>query len=427
MEKLGSYEASAASRYGTQHRGALTSAPDANAASITMGRLVDQDVHAAFIEFRAKEDDKCLSVQCIYCHQVRAKNTSRQKQHLQECPNLQGNTGGPRPASSPSDQLNGQNAHPFTSPPNLAHSGPMTNGSASHNTPMQGTPLTTMPPRPQILSHTPTMQGSSSGTPMNRPLQSLQTPKTAQSLKKSTPGSNLPAPPLDDVHAAFVEFRAKEEDKCLSVQCIYCNQIRAKNTSRQRQHLLECPTYLNVMKDAIPANNLLHRFDEGNIARSLQLPQPTLELDFRMSIKLNPAIPVGHGSFGHRNWVSFIGGQWAGRWGKGGVIPGGQDSQLIVKDLATQVSARYLLQTNDDPPAFITVNQSGWRTGEKAILEKLEDPMQADTINPNTYKFRLNVELETGDERYAFLNSCMWVGSGCRRGAEVIYDAYRIM
>lgn len=194
---------------------------------------------------------------------------------------------------------------------------------------------------------------------------------------------------------------------------------------------------MNVMKDAIPANNLLHRFDEGNIARSLQLPQPTLELDFRMSIKLNPAIPVGQGSFGHRNWVSFIGGQWAGRWGKGSVIvsillfirptlltffqPGGQDSQLIVKDLATQVSARYLLQTNDDPPAFITVNQSGWRTGEKAILEKLEDPTQADTINPNTYKFRLNVELETGDERYAFLNSCMWVGSGCRRGAEGVF------
>jgi hypothetical protein len=104
--------------------------------------------------------------------------------------------------------------------------------------------------------------------------------------------------------------------------------MRAKNTSRQRQHLLECPTYLNVMKDAIPANNLLHRFDEGNIARSLQLPQPTLELDFRMSIKLNPAIPVGQGSFGHRNWVSFIGGQWAGRWGKGSVIVSAQYAHL---------------------------------------------------------------------------------------------------
>ena len=144
-----------------------------------------------------------MSVQCIYCQQVRAKNTSRQKQHLQECPNLQGNAGGPRPASSPSDQLTGQNAHSFTSPPTLAHSGTMTNGSASHNTPMQGTPLPAMPPRP-MLSQTPTLQGPS-GAPINRPLHALHTPKTTQSSKKSTPGSNLPAPPLDDVHAAFVE------------------------------------------------------------------------------------------------------------------------------------------------------------------------------------------------------------------------------
>jgi hypothetical protein len=156
-------------------------------------------------------------VQCIYCQQVRAKNTSRQKQHLQECPNLQTGTGAPvRQASSPSDQLNGQNAHSFTSPPNLAHTGPMTNGSASHNTPMQGTPLPTMPARP-MMSQTPTLQGSSS-TPMNRPLQALQTPKTTQSSKKSTPTSNLPAPPLDDVHAAFVEcmFCLMPLEPCLS-------------------------------------------------------------------------------------------------------------------------------------------------------------------------------------------------------------------
>jgi len=77
-----------------------------------------------------------------------------------------------------------------------------------------------------------------------------------------------------------------------------------------------------VIKDSIPANNLLHRFEEGDIARSLQLPTPTLELDFRMSIKLNPHVSVGPGLFGQRNWVSFIGGQWAGRWGKGHVIVG---------------------------------------------------------------------------------------------------------
>lgn len=191
---------------------------------------------------------------------------------------------------------------------------------------------------------------------------------------------------------------------------------------------------MNVIKDSIPANNLLHRFDEGEVARSLQLPTPSLELDFRMSIKLNPRVPVGPGLFGNRNWISFIGGQWAGRWGKGIVIvgpdqsslsvmltphqPGGQDSQLIVKDLATRVSANYLLQTADEPPAFVCVKTSGWRTGAKDVLEKLNDPIAADQVSPNTYKFRLQIELETGDERYAFVNTCMWVGSGCRRGAE---------
>jgi Protein of unknown function (DUF3237) len=108
--------------------------------------------------------------------------------------------------------------------------------------------------------------------------------------------------------------------QCLSVQCMFCQQIRAKNTSRQRQHLQECPQYLAAMKNAIPANNLLHKFDEGEIARSIQLPTPSLELDFRMSVKLNPSVSVGPGMFGHRNWISFIGGSWAGRWGKGVVI-----------------------------------------------------------------------------------------------------------
>jgi hypothetical protein len=90
----------------------------------------------------------------------------------------------------------------------------------------------------------------------------------------------------------------------------------------------------------------------------------------------------------------------------------------VVKDLATRISANYLLQTADEHPAFICVKTSGWRTGAKDVLEKLNDPLAADQVSPNSYKFRLQVELETGDERYAFVNTCMWVGSGCRRGAE---------
>ncbi|EAU32546.1 conserved hypothetical protein [Aspergillus terreus NIH2624] len=224
--------------------------------------------------------------------------------------------------------------------------------------------------------------------------------------KPKTSTSNLPAPPLDDVHAAFVEFRAKEEDK--------------------RQHLLECPTYLSVMKDSIPANNLLHTFPEGDIARSLQIPAPSLELDFRMSIKMNPKVSVGPSIWGHRDWVTFVGGQWAGRWGKGIVLPGGQDSQIVTKESNTSLRASYMLQTADEPAAWIIVKTDGWLTGAKDVLDKVNDPAVADTVNPNTYKYRINLSMETGDERYAFLNTLMWIGSGCRRGQEIIFDAFRV-
>ncbi|KAK2765040.1 hypothetical protein FQN54_008739 [Arachnomyces sp. PD_36] len=404
-----------------------------------MGRTVDQEVHAAFVEFRAKEDDKCLSVQCIYCQQIRAKNTSRQKQHLLECPGLRGHPNAPQPQQNGPPNGIGANGYgatpngaagpsggPGSGPGNMSNAnGPMmSNGVGPHGTPQMQTPLQNMPSRPSLPSQGGApATGSSSAPPTQQ--RAMNTPKTPKQPRQST--SSLPAPPLDDVHAAFVEFRAKEEDKCLSVQCIYCQQVRAKNTSRQRQHLLECPTYLNVMKDSIPANNLLHTFPEGDIARSLQLPTPSLELDFRMCVKLNPKVNVGAGIWGNREWVTFVGGQWAGRWGKGIVLPGGQDSQVVVKDLATNIKANYLLQTADDPPAFIAVKTTGWLTGAKEVLEKLSDPQHADSVNPSTYKYRVNISLDTGDERYAFVNTVMWVGSGCRRDTEVIFDAFRIV
>ncbi|OQE17978.1 hypothetical protein PENSTE_c019G07896 [Penicillium steckii] len=400
-----------------------------------MGRTVDQEVHAAFVEFRAKEDDKCLSVQCIYCQQIRAKNTSRQKQHLLECPGLRGHPNAPQP-TQPTQTPNGiptTNGYPGTpNGPSAAPPGPtgptaiptpngtmIPNGVNPHATPMQ-TPLQSLQNRPPMPTPGPPPGPPGSAPPSSTPSRPTPKPKP----KSST--SNLPAPPLDDVHAAFVEFRAKEEDKCLSVQCIYCQQVRAKNTSRQRQHLLECPTYLSVMKDSIPANNLLHTFPEGDVARSLQIPAPTLELDFRMSIKMNPKVGVGASIWGHREWVSYIGGQWAGRWGKGIVLPGGQDTQVVTKDSTTNIRANYLLQTADEPAAFIIIKAEGWLTGAKDVLEKVNDSQMADGVNPGSYKYRLNLGMETGDERYTFLNTLMWIGSGCRRGQEVIFDAFRV-
>ena len=89
------------------------------------------------------------------------------------------------------------------------------------------------------------------------------------------------------------------------------------------------------------------------------------------------------------------------------------------ESLHTWLETNYLLQTADEPPAFITVQTSGWRTGPREVLEKLFDPEQANDVKPSEYSFKIAVKLETGDDRYKDkLNSGMWIGSGARHGAE---------
>lgn len=83
----------------------------------------------------------------------------------------------------------------------------MGNGVNPHATPL-GTPLSSLQSRPLATPGPPPVTGPPGSAPSTVP------PPRATPKPKSKPStSSLPAPPLDDVHAAFVEFRAKEEDK----------------------------------------------------------------------------------------------------------------------------------------------------------------------------------------------------------------------
>lgn len=86
-----------------------------------------------------------------------------------------------------------------------------------------------------------------------------------------------------------------------------------------------------------------------------------------------------------------------------------------------------MIQTNDDPPAMIIVRGRGWLTGPRDVMEKVHnEPEEADTVPASSYKYRVTIELETGDERYGFLSTGIWLGSGSRRANEVVLDAYRV-
>lgn len=95
----------------------------------------------------------------------------------------------------------------------------------------------------------------------------------------------------------------------------------------------------------------------------------------------------------------------------------------MIADSSAHLETNYLLQTHDNPPAYIAIRTRGWRTGPPEVLAQLNIPELADQVDPNSYKFRLFIEMETGDERYREKVNCgMWVGSGMRKGSEVIYE-----
>ena len=155
---------------------------------------------------------QCLSVQCMFCQQTRAKNTSRQKQHLLECTANPANHGNAiRTQASPGNAITAPNG--FATPNAPAQNaiqgsaGGLMNGVTPHATSLQ-TPLGNMASRPSLPPQSTVAGPSTLATPV-RPSSSAKTPKST----KQTPNTGLPPPPLDDVHASFVEFRAKDEDK----------------------------------------------------------------------------------------------------------------------------------------------------------------------------------------------------------------------
>ncbi|KAK1831981.1 hypothetical protein QBC39DRAFT_349872 [Podospora conica] len=162
-----------------------------------------------------------------------------------------------------------------------------------------------------------------------------------------------------------------------------------------------------------------------NAATNVSIPAPTLTKDFHLECELNPKLSLGSGPGDTLwNWISFTGGTWNATWGNGTIELGGHDYQYVLPQLAAKLDTRYLLKTADAVPAYIQIKTDGWRTGPPEVLQALNDPVRADDVDPSTYKFRLYINMLTGDPRYNHVNTTMWVASGMRKGAKVIYDAY---
>ena len=150
---------------------------------------------------------------------------------------------------------------------------------------------------------------------------------------------------------------------------------------------------------------------------------PELELLYRASIAVDkPQLfgPTPQAS-GERRIINITGGEFDGARLKGKVLQGGADWQVIRSDAVAQLEARFTMQTDDG--ALLHVRNFGFRHGSPEVIARL---FSGEVVDPAQYYFRMTPLIETGDARYAWLNSLILVGSGMRTRDRVIYDVYAV-
>ncbi|MEZ5753062.1 MAG: DUF3237 domain-containing protein [Paracoccaceae bacterium] len=140
------------------------------------------------------------------------------------------------------------------------------------------------------------------------------------------------------------------------------------------------------------------------------MPQdPKLTLFCDIHAELGALREMGDGRGGRRRIIPIIGGRVEGPTISGRVLNLGADWQTVFPDGLAQLDTRYALETDDG--ALIEIINFGFRHGPADVMARMA---AGETIDPALYYMRTHARLETGDPRYRWVNTMLFVGTGER-------------
>src|SRR5437764_10732784 len=90
---------------------------------------------------------------------------------------------------------------------------------------------------------------------------------------------------------------------------------------------------------------------------------------FTIHCELANILDLGPAPFGHRRVVNLLGGTVAGQKLNGRIVPGGADWQVMARDGALDIHARYTIES--DAGALIQVDSKGLRHGPPDVQARL--------------------------------------------------------
>ena len=151
------------------------------------------------------------------------------------------------------------------------------------------------------------------------------------------------------------------------------------------------------------------------------LPQPKLDHVCTLHVTLDPIREMGAGRAGARRIIPIVGGTVTGPRLSGRILNVGADWQTIFADGLAELDTRYAMETDDG--ATIEIVNYGYRHGPKEVLDAVA---RGEPVDPASYYMRTHARLETGDARYAWVNSTLFVGVGARNQNSVQVELYAI-
>jgi hypothetical protein len=107
---------------------------------------------------------------------------------------------------------------------------------------------------------------------------------------------------------------------------------------------------------------------------------------------------------------------------KGNVLPTGADWILLRPDGAGELDVRGTIRTDDGELIYMY-----YRGILHTTPEVYERTQKGESVDPSEYYFRTTPILETGSDKYGWLNRIIAVGVGQLMPNRVIYKIYRIL
>lgn len=147
-----------------------------------------------------------------------------------------------------------------------------------------------------------------------------------------------------------------------------------------------------------------------------------LELEFTLDLELDSPLMAPAAPYGTRAVVPCTGGRAKGRRISGTVVGPGGDWALVGPDGWGRLDVRLQIQTDDG--ALLYMTYGGVMEMNDAVMSALLTPGQATEFDDQYY--RIQPRLETGDERYAWVNQSVFVGRGRVSGTGVEYEVLRV-